>query len=160
MSSSSTVTGTLSSPGLGSGLDVNSIVSKLVAVESLPLKVMQSQAAGIQTDISTFGQISSDLSALETAASALRDPTTWKAMTLTSNSPTAITVDDAFTQDRSLARREIIPACDQYTEEAEAFALAVLGHKALPYGIEDAIQNMRILDAILESERSGGWATV
>ena len=76
------------------------------------------------------------------------------------DSPTAITVDDAFTQDRSLARREIIPACDQYTEEAEAFALAVLGHKALPYGIEDAIQNMRILDAIFESERIGGWATV
>ena len=91
MSTTSTVTGTLSSPGIGSGLDVNSIVSKLVAVESLPLQVMQTQAAGIQTDISTFGQISSDLSALETASSALQDQTTWKALTLSSNSPTAIT---------------------------------------------------------------------
>ena len=91
MSTTSTVTGTLSSPGIGSGLDVNSIVSKLVAVESLPLTVMQTQAASIQTDISTFGQISSDLSALETASSALQDQTTWKALTLSSNTPSAIT---------------------------------------------------------------------
>jgi len=62
--------------------------------------------------------------------------------------------------DTSLARREIIPACDQYTEQAEAFALAVLGRQSLPYGIEDAIQNMRILDAIVESERVKGWVEV
>lgn len=76
------------------------------------------------------------------------------------DSPTAITVDDAFTQDRSLARREILPAVDQYTEQAEAFALAVLGTEGLPYGIEDAIQNMRIIDAIFESERTGGWVNI
>ena len=49
---------------------------------------------------------------------------------------------------------------DQYTEEAEAFALAVLGEKPLPYGIEDAIQQMRILDAIFMSEKTGAWAKV
>ena len=91
MSSSSTVTGTLSSPGIGSGLDVNSIVSKLVAVESLPLQVMQAQASTIQTDISAFGQISSDLASLETASSALQDPSTWNSLTLTSSTPAAIT---------------------------------------------------------------------
>jgi len=73
---------------------------------------------------------------------------------------TAITVDQAYSHDRSLSRREIIPPCDQYTEEAEGFALAVLGQKPLPYGIEDAIQNMRILDAIFASEKSGAWASV
>ena len=72
---------------------------------------------------------------------------------------TAIVVDSGFTMDGSLADREIIRPVDQYTEEAEAFALAVLGEKPLPYGVEDAIQNMRILDAIFESERTGGWVT-
>jgi predicted dehydrogenase len=76
------------------------------------------------------------------------------------DSPTAITVDTGFNMDRSLARREILPACDQYTEQAEAFALAVLGRQALPYGIEDAILNMRVLDAIFASEKSGGWVNV
>jgi predicted dehydrogenase len=76
------------------------------------------------------------------------------------DTPTAILIDHGANMDTSLARREIIPACDQYTEEAEAFALAVLGIKPLPYGIEDAIQNMRILDAVFESARSNGWVSV
>ncbi|MHB1109525.1 MAG: Gfo/Idh/MocA family protein, partial [Devosia sp.] len=71
------------------------------------------------------------------------------------DTPTAILVDHGATLDTSLSRREIIRPVDQYTEEAEAFALAVLGEKPLPYGIDDAIQQMRILDAIFESERTG-----
>ena len=76
------------------------------------------------------------------------------------DTPTALIIDTGATMDGSLARREILPACDQYTEEAEAFALSVFGRKSLPYGIEDAIQNMRILDAIFESERSNAWVAV
>lgn len=76
------------------------------------------------------------------------------------DTPTAILVDDGTTLDTSLSRREIIRPVDQYAEEAEAFALAVLGEKPLPWGIEDAIQQMRILDAIFESERTEAWAKV
>jgi predicted dehydrogenase len=76
------------------------------------------------------------------------------------DTPTAITIDTGFTMDGSLARREILPAVDQYTEQSEAFALAVLGRQSLPWGIEDAIENMRVLDAIFESERRGGWVDV
>jgi predicted dehydrogenase len=76
------------------------------------------------------------------------------------DSRTAIIIDTGAPFDGTLARREILPACDQYTEQAEAFALAVLGRQSLPYGIEDAIQNMRILDAVFASEKSGGWAKV
>jgi predicted dehydrogenase len=70
---------------------------------------------------------------------------------------TTILVDTGAALDRSSARRETIAPCDQYTEEAEAFALAVLEGKALPYGIEDAIQNMRILDALFRADVEGGW---
>ena len=73
---------------------------------------------------------------------------------------TALTVDHGYTHDGSLARREILMPCDYYTETAEAFALAVLGKQPLLYGIEDAILSMRVLDAIVASERSGAWATV
>jgi len=73
---------------------------------------------------------------------------------------TAITIDTGAPFDGSLARREILPAVDQYTEQAEAFALAVLGEKPLPWGIEDAIASMRVIDAIFESEKTGAWATV
>jgi predicted dehydrogenase len=71
---------------------------------------------------------------------------------------TAITVGSGLQRD--LYRREIIPAVDQYTAQAEAFALAVLGEQKLPYGIEDAISQMRVLDAIFRSEKSGAWEDV
>lgn len=76
------------------------------------------------------------------------------------NERTAITINTGAPFDGSLARREILPACDQYTEQAEAFALAVLGQQALPWGIEDAIASMKVLDAIFASEKTGTWAIV
>ena len=76
------------------------------------------------------------------------------------NAPTAILIDKGESFDGALARREILPRSDQYTDMAEAFALAALGQGGLPWGVEDAIRSMRVLDAITESERSGGWVKV
>lgn len=45
------------------------------------------------------------------------------------------------------------PTCDQYTVQAETFARAVLDGEPLPFPPEDAIANLRVLDAIL---RLGG----
>ena len=74
--------------------------------------------------------------------------------------PTALLVDDGASLDGSLSRREILPASDQYADQAEAFALAVLGNRRLDYGIDDAILNMKVIDAVFASEKSGGWAEV
>src|SRR5690606_25516813 len=60
---------------------------------------------------------------------------------------TAILVDTGAAFQKSLARLGSIRPVDQYTEQAEAFALAVLGDKPLPYGIEDSILNMKVIDA-------------
>ena len=73
---------------------------------------------------------------------------------------TALIVGPGGPNDRGLHRREIIPAIDQYTAEAENFALAVLGQAENAYGVEDAITQMRVLDAIFRSEKSGGWEEV
>jgi len=73
---------------------------------------------------------------------------------------TTIVIDDGASLDRSLARRETLPPSDQYAEQAEAMAMAVLGEKTLPYGVEDGIQNMRILDAMFESERTKAWVSL
>jgi len=76
------------------------------------------------------------------------------------NEKTAILVDVGGPLDGSLARREILPACDQYTEQAVAFAKAVLGQTPAPYGVDDAIASMKVLDAIFASEKSGAWEQV
>ncbi len=71
---------TISSPGIGSGLDVKSIVSQLVAIEKQPLTKLQVQAATVQTRISVFGQIKSLVSTLSDAASRLGSLTTFNAV--------------------------------------------------------------------------------
>jgi predicted dehydrogenase len=72
----------------------------------------------------------------------------------------ALLIGNGGPLDRSLYRREITKPVDQYTEEADAFCRAVLGEEPLAYGVDDAIQQMRILDAIFRSEKSGAWEDV
>ncbi|QDL56468.1 Gfo/Idh/MocA family protein [Rhodoferax aquaticus] len=55
---------------------------------------------------------------------------------------------------------ENLPAADQYALQGDAFAQVVRGLVALPYGVEDAILNMRILDAMVASSTSGAWVRV
>jgi flagellar hook-associated protein 2 len=83
---------TISSPGVGSGLDVNSIVTQLVAIERQPIAQLQSQASSLQTKLSAFGKLQSNLSALRDAASALTRPSTWSQTTGTSSDSTAVAV--------------------------------------------------------------------
>lgn len=82
--------GTISSPGIGSGLDVQSIVSQLVALERAPIKQLQTQATSLQTRLSTFGTIKSQMSALESAASKLAIPSSWNVVTASSSGNTAV----------------------------------------------------------------------
>lgn len=63
--------GTISSAGVGSGLDVASIVSKLMAVESQPITNLQNQESDINTQISALGKVKSLLSTLQTSVQAL-----------------------------------------------------------------------------------------
>ncbi|WP_300455294.1 flagellar filament capping protein FliD [Accumulibacter sp.] len=58
----------ISSPGLGSNLDVNSIVSQLMALEKRPLTELAKKEAGLQAKISALGSLQGAISALQTAA--------------------------------------------------------------------------------------------
>lgn len=76
---------TLSSPGIGSGLDIKNIVSQLVALEKRPLDTLKLQAATVQTKISAFGQIKSLVSTLSDAAGKLTSVTGWNAVSTASS---------------------------------------------------------------------------
>ena len=73
---------------------------------------------------------------------------------------TRIFVDDGATLDGSAVQTEILPPCDQYALEGEAFSRAIRGEIPLPYGLDDAIVNMRIIDALFRSEKSGRFEPV
>lgn len=76
---------TISSPGVGSNLDVKSIVTQLVALEKRPLDTLKVQAATVQTKISAFGQVKSLVSTLSDAVGKLTSVTGWNAVSATSS---------------------------------------------------------------------------
>lgn len=83
---------TISSPGIGSGLDVQGIVKQLVALERTPLKQLQAQASTFQTRLSTYGTIKSQVSAFGEAAAKLSTNTGWNAVTAVSSNASAVSV--------------------------------------------------------------------
>ena len=50
-----------------------------------------------------------------------------------------------------------LPVSDQYQLQAEAFGRVVRGRQKPFWGVEDAIQNMKIIDALFRSEKSRKW---
>jgi len=91
----SSTTGSISSAGIGSGLDVKGIITSLMAVESQPLTLLQKKASSVQTEISAVGQIQSLTSALGDKAHALQSKSLWTQTTSTSADTTAVTADTA-----------------------------------------------------------------
>ena len=56
-------------------------------------------------------------------------------------------------------RDEIVfDICDQYTLQGDALSQAILNDTPAPVPITDALANMRVIDSILASARTGEWA--
>ena len=78
----------ISSAGIGSGLDVAKIVEQTVAAEKIPLKKLEYKAEGIQTQISTYGEIKSLTSKLGDSVSKLTRDSAWNGVSISSSNPT------------------------------------------------------------------------
>jgi flagellar hook-associated protein 2 len=66
---------TISSAGVGSGINVESLVSSLMSVEKQPLTKLQSRQTSYESKISALGTLKSALASLQTAAKALTPAT-------------------------------------------------------------------------------------
>ncbi len=69
-------------------------------------------------------------------------------------------IDDGSALDGSSAEIETLPEADQYQRLVENFSRTVRGEPAPFWGLEDAIAQMQVLDALWRSERSGCWEGV
>ncbi len=63
----------ISSPGVGSGLDINGIVNKLMSVEKIPMQKLDKKEKAIEVKLSALGKLSSALSELKSSAAGLQD---------------------------------------------------------------------------------------
>lgn len=87
----------LSSPGIGSGLDVNSIISGLMAVEQRPIVALQKAEAKLQAKVSGFGQIQSLTSSLNDTLTALSNANTFTQTSASTSDATSVSVGSSST---------------------------------------------------------------
>jgi len=77
---------TLSSPGLGSGLDINGLVTQLVAAERAPVQAqITRRQTSVVTEISALGSLKGALADFQTALSQLRTTNVFGARSATSS---------------------------------------------------------------------------
>ena len=85
----------ITSTGLGSGLNVESMVSQLMAIEKRPLTLLQNANSTLGTKLSAIGQLTSYTSGMRDAANSLSSVMLWKQTSASSSDTAAVGVSSA-----------------------------------------------------------------
>lgn len=71
--------------------------------------------------------------------------------------PTKIVIDDGNDLTGAAAETIEFPVCDQYEIQGSRFSQAIRENTEQPIPLEDAINNMAVIDAVFRSAISGNW---
>jgi predicted dehydrogenase len=71
--------------------------------------------------------------------------------------PCRILVDDGSALAGVSAVPETFDVCDQYTIQGDVFSGHIRNGQPLEFPLEDAVRNMRVIDAIFRSAQTGAW---
>jgi flagellar hook-associated protein 2 len=71
----------IASPGIGSGLQIDDLISKLMAVESQPLAALAKKEAAQQAKVAAYGALSGALTSFKNALSELSSASSFRAVT-------------------------------------------------------------------------------
>lgn len=63
-------------------------------------------------------------------------------------------------QDQTELREIRLVKADQYTLQADLFSCSILNDTDVPTPLGDAVANMRVIDAVFESAKTGAWETL
>src|SRR5437867_1604629 len=85
----------ISSPGIGSGLDIKNIVTQLMNVEKQPLTLLDNKEASFQSQLSAYGTLRGALSSFQTAVSGLDSLATFRAVSVTSGDTALVSASAA-----------------------------------------------------------------
>ncbi|HTP97457.1 MAG TPA: flagellar filament capping protein FliD [Burkholderiales bacterium] len=83
----SPTTGILASPGIGSNLDVNSIISGLMQAASAPVTTLQNREASYQATLTAYGTLKGAVSQFQGAMAGLANAAQFNSVTATPNDP-------------------------------------------------------------------------
>ena len=65
-----------------------------------------------------------------------------------------------FLQDGSNTKEIVFEICDQYGIQGDLFSQAVLNDTEVPTPLEDAVENMKVIDSIIESSKNKTWCEI
>jgi flagellar hook-associated protein 2 len=112
----------LSSPGIGSGLDVNGLVSQLMALEQRPLSLLNTKEAKLQAQLSAYGSLKGALSSFQSAVAALATPARFTAVKASVADKTVMTASAASTASPGSYSIELQTLAQAQKLKSEAFA--------------------------------------
>ena len=121
---------TVSSLGIGSGLDLNSLLAGLKSAEQAPLAAIQRQQASYTTKLTAYGQLNSALGSLQAAAAALAKPELFQGVKASSTAPEVLTATAAATAQSGTYALNV-------TQLAQAQSLATTGQADTSTNIGD-----------------------
>ena len=103
----------LSAAGLGSGLDINSLVSQLVAAERAPQQTtIDSQRSKITTQVSALGALKSSLSSISNALAGLKSGAAFNARTAVSSDTTVLSASATSASSAGRYAIEVVQLAD------------------------------------------------
>lgn len=76
---------TITSAGIGSGIDVESLITRLMSLERAPIEQLKQRTDGLKTQLSAVGKTQSSLSSLRDAAAKLAQSNAFQSATATSS---------------------------------------------------------------------------
>ena len=74
--------------------------------------------------------------------------------------PCRIFIDDGKVLGGLEARIEFLPICNQYALQGDGFSRHIRTKEPLEFPLEDALAQMKIVDAVFRSEKSRNWESV
>ncbi len=92
--SSTTGTGNLAgltTPGIGSGLDVNGLVTKLMAAEQQPLTLLDNETASFQAKLSAYGSLKGAVASFQTTMQNLATASTFQTLSANASDSSVLT---------------------------------------------------------------------
>lgn len=126
---------TISSPGIGSGLDVQGIVSQLLALERRPIALLKQQATKLSTQLSSVGLLQSHVSNLQSAATQLTGSNLWTRMSATSSDAASVAATASATAAAGSYSIEVsqLARAQSLASSAHASSSSVLGQGTLSF---------------------------
>lgn len=163
----------ITSAGVGSGLDVEGIVSKLMELEQKPLTRLDSKETAYQAKITAYGAVKSNLASLQTAATTLATASTFTGKSASVSDSTVLSAaasSDAAAGSYSisvtqLAKYHAVRSNTNYAATSETFntgslSISVGGAAAINVTIDGSNNSLSGIRQAINDADAGVTATI